>query len=766
MIESIEQFLSGLKGVNRSGEGWVALCPAHADRRPSLSVGRGADGKILLKCHRGCTMEAILTARGLSAAELFPGSRSESKRIEAVPQATYDYRDENGNLIYRVVRAAGKRFSQCRPDGQGGWIWNLTGVERTLYRLPELRAAVDQGATIFIPEGEKDVETLRSLGLAATCNSGGAGKWPREASRHLKGARVVILPDNDEPGREQAASVASLLQGVAAEIRILTLPDLPEKGDITDWVARLGSGGEEGIAEILRRLTEDAPLWDPADIPSLSDSSTPTLSHSATPPRSTAAMELTRIGQEAELFHSRRGEPFARIPVKGRREVRPLTSRFFSNWLGLRYFQEHGKPPASESVSSAVSVLTGVALFESPQIPLSVRVAPAEGDGIWYDLADDQWRAVRIDSAGWSVVDEPPILFRRYAAMAAQAEPAEGGSIEELRPFLNLSSDADWSLLVAWLVAGLMPGIAHPVLAIHGEQGSSKSTTARLLGKLMDPSLVALRAEPRELSEWIQAADHSWLVSLDNLSRLPSWLSDALCRAVTGEAFLKRTLYTNDDDSLTEFQRVVILTGIETVVQRPDLLDRSILLGLEPIFPDRRRSEKALLEEFEAALPRLFGALLTLVARALAELPGVVTERLPRLADFARVGLAVERVCGWPEGTFKSAYNLNAGAQYEEAIASSPVAEALIQMSGEFTAVVQGCRYWEGTATELLEMLTRYTRHARPINWPRDAHALTGQLRRLAPSLRAAGVAIEYERRCDSRLIRIAKHPPAARETK
>ena len=153
--------------------------------------------------------------------------------------------------------------------------------------------------------------------------------------------------------------------------------------------------------------------------------------------------------------------------------------------------------------------------------------------------------------------------------------------------FLNLRDDNVWYLLVAWLVAALMPDIAHPVLVIHGEQGSAKSTMLRLLGSLVDPSKTPLRTEPRDIGEWVQIADHSHLVALDNVSHLPGWLSDAICRAVTGDGFTKRQLYSDNDDVILMFRRVIALTGIEVVAQRSDLLDRSILLPLIPIAPEQ-----------------------------------------------------------------------------------------------------------------------------------------------------------------------------------
>ncbi|HVV51740.1 MAG TPA: AAA family ATPase [Polyangia bacterium] len=228
----IKGFLSRLERVRRSANGWTARCPAHDDAKPSLSVTVGEDGRILAKCFAGCDLAAIVRALGIEVADLFVGPTPARPEFDAV----YDYRDERGELLFQVVRSPGKRFRQRRPDGMDGWAWNLTGVRRVVYRLPELRAA-DPSAEVYVVEGEKDVETLSSRGLVATTNPQGAGKWRPELSEPLRGRDVVILPDNDEPGRKHADAVARLLASVARRIRIVQLPGLPTKGDVSDWIA-------------------------------------------------------------------------------------------------------------------------------------------------------------------------------------------------------------------------------------------------------------------------------------------------------------------------------------------------------------------------------------------------------------------------------------------------------------------------------------------------------------------------------------------------
>ena len=224
--------LAQLKGVRKTEpDQWEALCPAHDDHHPSLSV-REENGRTLLYCHAGCTTEAVVAALGLTMSDLFPESEKASQRQIVMK---YPYKDEAGELLYEVVKTEPKGYYQQRPDGNGGWIRDLKGVRRVLYRLPELLAA-GPGATVFVVEGEKDADKLAGLGLVATTNSGGAGKWRKEYSECLQGRSVVVIPDNDEPGRKHARQVADSLWGVAASVRVVELPGVPEKEDVSDWL--------------------------------------------------------------------------------------------------------------------------------------------------------------------------------------------------------------------------------------------------------------------------------------------------------------------------------------------------------------------------------------------------------------------------------------------------------------------------------------------------------------------------------------------------
>lgn len=255
--------LTKLTKVKDAGQNkWSALCPAHADRKPSLSIALADDGKVLLYCHAGCELKEILTAMNMQESDLFP----QTSPLVTAPHivATYDYTDADGQLLYQVIRRNDKTFAQRRPDGRGRWIWNLKDTQRVLYNLPYLIAAPTE-EWVFIVEGEKDVNNLREHNLAATCNSGGAGQWHQVSDLSpLRGRRVAIIPDNDAAGHKHAHDVAVSLHGVAKELKMLELPDMPEKGDVSDWLATFGADDATGPYHGIRRLAEAASAFEPS----------------------------------------------------------------------------------------------------------------------------------------------------------------------------------------------------------------------------------------------------------------------------------------------------------------------------------------------------------------------------------------------------------------------------------------------------------------------------------------------------------------------
>jgi hypothetical protein len=448
------------------------------------------------------------------------------------------------------------------------------------------------------------------------------------------------------------------------------------------------------------------------------------------------ADKLVRLAECVELFHTPGADPetFAVVEVNGHKETLAVRQSQFRGWLLQRFFTAYEKAPGGQAMQDAVNTIDARAKIEGSECPVFTRVAECDG-AIWLDLADADWRAVRVKATGWEVVADPPVRFIRRRGMLPLPVPVTGGRIVELRSLVNLPDDDQWILAVAWTIAALRPGRPFPVLVVNGEQGSAKTTLCKMLRALIDPNEAPLRRTPREEQDLVIAAKNSWVVGFDNLSGLKPNLSDALCCLSTGNGFGKRKLYTDDEEALFNVMRPVLINGIEDIVTRPDLLDRSVQLMLRPISDKDRRDEDSLWAEFEQVRPRVLGALLTAVCTALKGLPSARLPSKPRMADFAKWVVAAEPALGWPAGRFMEAYTANRDSANDLALECAAVA------GGVQTFMADRSR-WEGTWKELLAELNRLADDAtrKDEDWPKSARGLSGQLRRIAPNLRRAGI--------------------------
>jgi hypothetical protein len=467
----------------------------------------------------------------------------------------------------------------------------------------------------------------------------------------------------------------------------------------------------------------------------------------------TQADILIELAQSAELFHAPEGTGFADLDINDHRETWPIRAKGFRRWLARRFYESTQGAPSSEALQSALNVIEAKAHFDAPERVVHVRIAGLDGK-LYLDLGDKAWRAVEIDATGWRVIDNPPVRFRRAAGMQPLPVPVAGGSIEVLRSFLNVHSDNDFVLVVAWALAVLRNRGPYPVIVLSGEQGSAKSTFSAILRSLLDPNTAPLRALPREDRDLFIAASNGHVLAFDNVSGLPGWISDTLCRLATGGGFAVRQLYTDQDEVLFDAARPVILNGIEEIVTRPDLADRAVFLTLQPIPEEHRRPEQELWAAFDAARPRVLGVLLNAVVVGLKRLPETRLEKLPRMADFALWATACETAL-WAEGTFRSAYSGNRDEVVEGVIDADPIAAAVRSMMMARTVRTM----WTGTASDLLGALAEVVGDcvAKSKTWPDGPRALAGRLRRAAPVLRKIGIEIGFGRegRARTRTINI-----------
>lgn len=453
----------------------------------------------------------------------------------------------------------------------------------------------------------------------------------------------------------------------------------------------------------------------------------------------TQADILIELAKAAELFHTPDSTGYAHLDINGHRETWPIRGKGFRRWLSRRFFEATQGAPSSEALQSALNVIEAKAHFDAPERIVHIRVAGLDGR-LYLDLGDETWRAVEIEATGWRVIDNPPVRFRRPAGMQPLPIPIKGGSVEMLRSFLNVQSDADFVLVVSWALAVLRNCGPYPVMVLSGEQGSAKSTFSSILRSLLDPNTAPLRALPREDRDLFIAANNGHVLAFDNVSGLPAWISDTLCRLATGGGFAVRQLYSDQDEVLFDAARPVILNGIEEIVTRPDLADRAVFLTLEPISEENRRPEAELWAAFKAESPRLLGVLLDALVEGIKRLPDTHLEKHPRMADFALWATACETAF-WPAGTFWSAYCGNRDDSVQSVIDADPIAAAVSNLMATRTV-------WTGKSSDLLGALGDVVgeRGVKSKTWPDSPRALSGRLRRAATFLRKIGIEISFGR--------------------
>ncbi|HXP87806.1 MAG TPA: DUF3854 domain-containing protein [Bryobacteraceae bacterium] len=489
--------------------------------------------------------------------------------------------------------------------------------------------------------------------------------------------------------------------------------------------------GVNGVDDLLA-------IWGPARILELFASAEPASAQGKEPKRAQALIELAA---EAKLFHTPEGDAYAQVPIGAHHEIWPLHSKDFRRWLTRKFYEARGKPPGT-ALPEAIAVLEAKAQFGSPEYSLALRVAGYE-DRIYVDLCDQHRQIVEITPQGWRLVSDPPVRFRRARGMQPLPIPAGGGSFALLRRFLNLGDENDWVLCATWLVAAFRPKGPYPILILQGEQGSAKSTAAKLLRRIVDPSVAPLRTPPKDDRDLLIAANNSWVLACDNLSGIPAWLSDALCRLATGGGFSTRALFTDTEEVFFQAARPMILNGIDHLAERPDLAERALLLSLPAIEEDQRRDEAQIDADFERELPLIFGALLTAVSGALARLPGTKLERKPRMADFALWATAAELTLGFQPGAFLQAYGGNRAEAIRETLDADPLGSAIVALMDSLADQEEPER-WEGTCKDLHQKLEAFVDDAtkKSPSWPKSPRAVAGRLRRLAVVLRESGIGI------------------------
>lgn len=462
------------------------------------------------------------------------------------------------------------------------------------------------------------------------------------------------------------------------------------------------------------------------------------------------------LGEGVALWHTPSKEAWATLPRDGHVEHHPVRGREFRAWLAGLYYAKEGKPLYAQAMQDALGVLEAKALYEGEEHEVHTRLA-GWGGRVYLDLARPDWLVVEVGPEGWRVIPahEAPVRFRRGRHQKPLPLPERGGSLAPLLDLLPLQERRDAALVLGWLVGALSPRGPYPILVLAGAKGAGKSTAARLLKALVDPQEAPLRAEPKDVEALMVAAKASWVLAYDNLSKVPTWLSDALCRLSTGGGLGKRELYTDSEEHVLEAQRPVILTGIGFGLLRDDLADRVMMVNLERLEDGARRPERELWAAFEQAHPKVLGALLDAVALALRRWEEVraAMPSLPRLADWAIWAEAAAPALGLEAGEVVQAFYAVQAGLNQDLLDNDPVAQAILLLTADWP---EGHRAVY-TASELLaaleEAMGLKEARVKPEGWPRTPAGLGKHLPRVQTALRGVGVKVEGVR--DARVKRL-----------
>jgi len=382
----------------------------------------------------------------------------------------------------------------------------------------------------------------------------------------------------------------------------------------------------------------------------------------------------------SKLFVDEYQEPHAAISVNEHLETIPIRSRRFRNYLASVVYMDSGNVIDSQTLKDVTGILSAKAEFENQDaepVTLNLRVAESNGK-LYYDLTNKKWEFIEITTDGWKIVNNL-ILFHRYNNQVAQVYPSRDYPTNILERFVNLvlnctnveeSKLEEYQLLLkCYIVCAFITGFPQAISMPSGTQGAAKSTLMDLTKMLIDPCIAKSFSFPRNINELNQQLSHNYVAYYDNISEMKDWISDELCRAVSGSGSSRRRLYTDEDDLIRSLMRCVGLNGINLAATKADILDRSIFFRLKRIPDESRRYILAIEHEFEKMKPQLLGYILDVIVRVLEwkQVHGELDpSKIPRMADWAAHCEIISRCMGYEENRFLKAYEQNSKIQTEQ----------------------------------------------------------------------------------------------------
>ena len=447
---------------------------------------------------------------------------------------------------------------------------------------------------------------------------------------------------------------------------------------------------------------------------------------------------LIDIVEDIETYRTSMDETYVTIQI--RENNVNVKSERFKKWIVSQFYNIESKIPTNDNIAKIILLLESRAMNEVNEVLVERRCATVD-NCIYYDLKDDSCNVVKVSRDGWEIIKDPPVIFARTKTMYRQVTPERNGNLDILDKWFRYKDENHLIIQKVILVASLIPNIARPIQVLHGEKGSSKTSTMKLVRDIIDPAIVPVVSIPKTIDDLAVYISKNYVPCFDNIDTISNQVSDLLCIAVTGGGHTKRKLYTDDEEQVMFFQRFIVLNGINVVATRPDLLDRCILLELERIPPNERKEEKVLREEFDKDKPIILGAIFETLSKAMSIYDQVELNNLGRMADFTRWGYAIAEVLGIGGDKFLEAYLNNQNNANIEALESHPVGFAMYKFMEDKTV-------WSGSPTKLLselEIVAGFEKiDTTNSNWAKTPNVLSRRLNEIKSNLLDLG--IEFER--------------------
>ena len=478
--------------------------------------------------------------------------------------------------------------------------------------------------------------------------------------------------------------------------------------------------------------------------------------------------KLLNIIEELDFFLDELEEPNIVIPIDGHKELWHYESHKVEQYLYQEYLKRHNTVPNTDSMSTILKIIATKANMDGNKRKLYRRIGKDKKGDFYYDLCDEKWSAVKIEPNNIELVGQQPLIFTRNKNMKEQVKPvfdlkSPTESLGKILKHVTLEGSGNQLLYQVYLVTNLIPDISKPVLVVHGQKGSAKSTFLRITKHFVDPARMDLQTMPNSKKDMIISLQNNYFTCYDNLSSLSKTKSDLLCIAATGGAFSTRTLYTTKDETIMSFKRPVAIDGINLVTTEPDLIDRSIIFELERIEEGKYIEDSKIWSDYQSELPEIIGGAMLILSKAMKIYPEVEPEKLGRMAEFSKWGYAIAEAMGVGGDVFLKAYFANQDGSNLEVVESHPLAAAMVKL-------MEGKEKIQDTVAEVLNKLIRVARkNSISIDadqWPGSASALSRRLKEVKSNLEDTGIYYEKKKRSRAKILTITNENAKTKKKK